>query len=374
MKETGIYDFAVVGGGLLGTAIAWGLAGAAQSVVILDEGDHAYRAARGNFALVWVQGKGIGLSQYAGWSRTSAENWTAFAASLLQETGVDVAYQRPGGFQLCLSEAELDARVAGLERLHAQPGMIPYAWETLDRNAVEARLPGIGPDVVGATYSPLDGHCNALRLFRALHLGVQTRGVDYRPNEVVEGITAGAEGFRLKTAARTFRARRLVLAAGLGNRRLAPMVGLEAPVRPQRGQIIATERAQPLLHYPMSTLRQTDEGSFLVGDSLEEAGFDDSIGLEILATMADRAVRMFPALGDLNVVRSWAALRVMSPDGFPIYQQSQTHPGAFLATCHSGVTLAANHAMVLAPMMASGCLDADLEPFSARRFHVSAAA
>jgi glycine/D-amino acid oxidase-like deaminating enzyme len=374
MTDTDMYDFVVVGGGLVGAAIAWGLAGIGQRVVVLDEGDQAYRAARGNFALVWVQGKGVGLSRYADWSRTSAEKWTGFAATLLQETGIDVAYERPGGFQLCLSEAELAARVEGLERLHAQADMIPYPWEVLDRAAVASRLPGVGPDVVGATYSPLDGHCNALRLFRAIHLGAQARGATYSPSQRVEEIVSGQDGFRLKTATTTFRTRRLVLAAGLGNRRLAPMVGLEAPVRPQRGQIIATERTEPLLHYPMSQLRQTDEGSFLVGDSLEEAGFDDTVGLGILSTMADRAVRMFPALGALNVVRTWAALRVMSPDGFPVYEQSQSHPGAFLATCHSGVTLAANHALTLAPAIAAGGLSADLEAFSARRFHVPAAA
>jgi hydrogen cyanide synthase HcnC len=90
--------------------------------------------------------------------------------------------------------------------------------------------------------------------------------------------------------------------------------------------------------------------------------------------MAARAVRMFPLLGRLNVVRCWAALRVMPQDGFPIYDQSREHPGAFLATCHSGVTLAANHALVLPPLIDAGALAAEnLDAFSARRFDVSPA-
>lgn len=60
----------------------------------------------------------------------------------------------------------------------------------------------------------------------------------------------------------------------------------------------------------------------------------------------------------------------MTVDGFPIYDQSVDYPGAFVATCHSGVTLAANHALVLAPMMAAGKLEHELEVFSARRFDV----
>ena len=62
------YDVAVVGGGLVGAAMAWGLAREGQRVALLDEGDVAVRAARGNFALVWVQSKGLGLAAYAGWT------------------------------------------------------------------------------------------------------------------------------------------------------------------------------------------------------------------------------------------------------------------------------------------------------------------
>ena len=165
-----------------------------------------------------------------------------------------------------------------------------------------------------------------------------------------------------------------MLASGLGNATLAPQVGLHAAVRPQRGQILVLERLQPLLEYPLATLRQTDEGTILVGDSQEEADFRETVGLPVLATLAARAVATYPALADARVVRTWAALRVLSKDGFPIYEQSLRYPGAFLATCHSGVTLAAAHAFDLAPAIATGALPPSLATFSARRFDVQAAA
>ena len=59
------HDVAVIGGGVVGSSIAWGLANARLKVAVLDEGDAAYRASRGNFALVWVQGKGLGMPQYS---------------------------------------------------------------------------------------------------------------------------------------------------------------------------------------------------------------------------------------------------------------------------------------------------------------------
>jgi hydrogen cyanide synthase HcnC len=368
------FDVAVLGGGLVGSAIAFGLARAGQRVAVLDEGDVAFRASRGNFALVWVQSKGLGMPAYAAWTLRSSNGWVEFAALLADETGLDVCFQRPGGFHLALSEDELERRATLLKRLHNQPQMVPYEYRMLERAEVAKMLPHIGPEVVGASYCPSDGHVNSLRLFRALHIAMQRRGASYLPEHIVERIEPRDGGFRLVTKGGEIGAGKIVLAAGIGNARLAPMVGLEAPVRPQRGQLIVTERTAPFLDFPVVTIRQTDEGGVMVGDSQEEAGADPTVGMPILSVLAQRAVRMFPQLGRLNVVRTWAALRVMTQDGFPIYDQSESCPGAFVATCHSGVTLAANHALVLAPLIAAGALPAEtFRPFSARRFHVPAA-
>lgn len=368
------YDVAVIGGGLVGSATAWGLARLGQKVALLDEGDVAVRPSRGNFALVWVQGKGLGMPEYAGWTKRSADGWTEFASLLREQTGIDVAYDRPGGFYPALSEAELEARAQQLQRLHNQPGVVRYDVEILDHTALKKELPFIGPDVAGASYCPLDGHCNSLRLLRALHAGLRLSGVAYLPNRRVERIEARAGGFRLTIAAGEVGAGKVVLAAGHDNVRLAPMVGLDAPVRPERGHIIVTEKTVPFLRHPVGFIRQTDEGGVMIGDSFENAGLDVGVRVGVVSTIAERAVRLFPLLGPLNVVRTWAAQRVMSRDGFPIYEQSATAPGAFLATCHSGVTLAANHALALAPHIAAGRLPQEFDVFSARRFHVPEAA
>jgi glycine/D-amino acid oxidase-like deaminating enzyme len=368
------YDVAVVGGGLVGAATAWGLAREGCRVALLDEGDRAVRASRGNFALVWVQSKGLGLAEYAGWTIRSSNAWAGFAQALKDETGLDVCFQRPGGFHLALSERELEARANVLKRLHNQPGIVEYKTEIMDRSQVAKMLPDIGPEVVGASYCPLDGHVNSLRLFRTLHTAINARGVIYLPSHRVDGITRDGGEFRLATTHGEVRANRVALAAGNANMRLAPMVGLEAPMRPERGQIVVTERLRPFLHYPVVTLRQTDEGTVMIGDSKEEGTDPSSITLGVSATEAERAVRQFPLLANVNVVRTWAAIRVMTQDGFPIYDESETHPGAFVLCCHSGVTLAANHALTVAPMIARGALDKSLvAPFSARRFHVQAA-
>lgn len=368
------YDVAVVGGGLVGVATAWGLAREGCKVVVLDEGDRAIRASRGNFALVWVQSKGLGLAPYAGWTIRSSNAWRGFSDLLKQETGLDVSFQRPGGFHLCLSEKELETRANNLKRLHNQPGIVDYKTEILDHDQVKKMLPDIGPEVVGGSFCSLDGHVNSLRLFRTLHAALNARGVTYLPSHRVETITREGGEFRLATPHGEIRAAKVALAAGNANMRLAPMVGLEAPMKPERGQIVVTERLRPFLNHPVVTLRQTDEGTVMIGDSKEESVDPSGLTIGVSATEAERAVRQFPLLANVNVVRTWSAIRVMTQDGFPIYDESQTHPGAFTVCCHSGVTLAANHALTIAPMIARGALDSSLvAPFSARRFHVQEA-
>ena len=81
-------DVIVVGGGLVGMAVAYGLARQGAKVRVLDEGDDAFRASRGNFGLVWVQGKGYGFAPYTRWTRASAGAWPALAAELNNATGV----------------------------------------------------------------------------------------------------------------------------------------------------------------------------------------------------------------------------------------------------------------------------------------------
>lgn len=365
------FDAVVVGGGVVGSAIAWGLAGGGVRACVLDEGDVAHRASRGNFALVWVHSKGLGMAPYSAWTMRSADAWDGFAQTLRAQTGIDVAFRRSGGFNLVLSEAEWHARKDLLERLQNQPGMRPFAWEMLDHAAVAKLMPQIGPQVAGGSYSQYDGHCNALKLLRALNQAMQQLRVSYRAEHRVQKIEHRGGEFRISTAQGELRAGKVVLAAGLDNARLGAMVGLAIPVRAERGQLIVTEKTKPFLPYAMSKVRQTDEGGVMIGDSQEDAGLDDRVTVPVAAALAQRAVRVFPQLASLKIVRTWACLRVMTPDRFPVYDQSETCPGAFSAACHSGVTLAAAHALHLAPHIARGALpDTQFQPFSSTRFHV----
>lgn len=363
------YDVTVVGGGLLGAAIAWGLGRLGQKVCVLDEGDITKRASRANFALVWVQGKGIGKPEYAGWSLGASRLWPQLAEELLQQTGLDVRYERPGGFFIALSEKEMQQRADVRSTMFTQGAPEGYAMELVSREELARHIPEIGPEVVGASYSPADGHVNSLRAYRALHEGMRLFGADYRPGEPVASISHQRGEFTLRTGRGTVTSGKIVLAAGNENQRLAAQVGLFAPMMPTRGQVLVSERTERFLNYPLGTIRQTDEGTVMMGDSKEDYLDDRVARLPVSTVIADRARRTFPRLGSVNLVRSWSGIRVMTRDGFPIYDQSTQCPGAFVTCCHSGVTLASQHALEIAVMIKQGALDLEkVAAFSARRF------
>jgi glycine/D-amino acid oxidase-like deaminating enzyme len=368
------FDAIVIGGGLVGAAVAYGLGQCGLKLALIDEGDIAYRASRGNFGLVWVQSKGLGAPHYQRWTRASAAEWPSLAAGLQTRTGVAIDLEQNGGLQLCLGDAEVAKRLMMMEQMRREAGNFGFDYRMLDRDELRDMLPGVGADVGGASWTPYDGHVNSLALFHALHRAFAGSAGTYLPNCTISRANAAPGDFRIEAGGETIAAPKIVLAAGLGNAALAPLFGLSAPVRPQRGQILVTERTSRAWKLPLGNIRQTPEGTIMLGSSEEEVGFDTGQNPAVMRTIAERAVRTFPWLADLQIVRAWAALRVMPPDGLPIYDESETCPGAFTANCHSGVTLAGAHARLFAPMVASGALDPMMAPFSAKRFDVPAAA
>ncbi len=349
-----VFDAIVVGGGLVGTAIALGLQSRGLDTVLLDEGDVAFRAARGNFGLVWVQSKGHTYRPYARLSRRAAGEWPAFARDLADRTGIDVGLESAGGFYLCLSEAEFAARARLMERQFEADLPVPDAYEMMDRRTLRDHLPDIGEAVVGACFCRLDGAANPLALFHALHAAYHRAGGTLRSGMPARRITPAAEGGSVDTDGGRYSAPRIVLAAGLANADLGADIGLQMPVRPVRGQILVTQKLPARLRYPTHTIRQMPEGGIILGDSREDVGLDDGTRPEVMSAIAGRAIASFPFLEHVHLLRAWGGLRTMTPDGVPLYRQSRAHSGLFGINVHSGVTLAPIHAGALAAAIVDG--------------------
>ena len=330
----------------------------------------AHRAARGNFGLIWVQGKGLGMPAYGAWTQRSAREWPRLAADLREQTGIDVALRQPGGVHLCLSRAR--ARRAR-ERTAGAVGAAGLRSATTSRCSIARRsakrLPGLGADVVGGTWlrarrrlQPAAAAARAAR-WRCARRGCalpsrRGRRRD-RADAAIASLLRTRDGRRRSASAScsppasaTRAWRRMVGSRGAGRAEQGAdhRARARAPVSSDAGRDDAPDRR-----------RHRADRRFAAGRRLRRVA------------RSGRARRDGDARGracsrrcaGVRVMRAWAALRVMSPDGFPIYAQSRAHPGAFVATCHSGVTLAAVHAHVLAPAFAAGALPPALRRFRA---------
>lgn len=367
-------DITIIGGGIVGLSVAVGLLQAGHGVTVLDGADGELRASQGNFGLVWQQGKGANFAPYAHLTSDAVSGWPEFAALIEDLSGTDLSLEQSGGFEFFTDEAEFQEFADDLKRQQSFLGN-RFGFEVIEGDDLRRSHPEIGIGVVGATFSAHDGHVNPLRLLGALKSAVTALGGDIVNDAHVTDVIREGAGFdiTLRSGAQ-HRADRVVLAAGLGAVPLAAKLGFQTRVRPQRGELLITEKLSDRLPFLSSTIRQVDEGGLQIGGTQADAGYDDGETLDVMAGLAHHAVTVLPALRDLRVIRAWGALRVMSPDGYPVYARSTTHDGAFLVSCHSGVTLAPLHGGALAHWIDNAADAPNLEAFDEVRFTLSPAA
>ncbi|SFU23217.1 FAD-dependent oxidoreductase [Mesorhizobium sp. YR577] len=362
-------DVIVIGAGIVGAAMAYGLLKKGCRVTVLDGSDRDLRAARANFGLVWVQGKGADTPAYTVLTQQSSDLWADFQQELGDLANERLDYARTGGLTFCLSQTEYNNRAALVARTHNQ--LVAAHTEMIGRDDLECLMPAVtfGPDVIGASYCRMDGVTNPLKLLAALHRAIFTLGGRIVYRNPVRKITPRSSGFEVEAAQGRLKADQVIVAAGLNTPALTDQLGLTIPLRSERGQLLVTERLEPLLPLPASGLRQTAEGTVMIGVTHEKVA-DTNVTVEAAAKLASRATRIVPALASVRLVRQWGGLRVIPPDRAPIYAESADYPGLFAAACHSGVTLAAAHAAIVAPAMIEGRLTQELSPFSNGRFDV----
>lgn len=368
------FETAIVGGGVVGAAIGYGLAKLGRRVIIIDGADDALRASRTNFGLIWVQGKGDEYPEYHRITRQSAELWPGFASELKELTGVDVEYRRNGGLLFCVSEAQAEEEKAIGEKMAAiHPD---YRFEMLERSRVERMLPDIrlGPKVCSASFSHMDGDVNPLLVLRAMLDGFLRLGGTLMTGEHVDSIAPTPGGFRLATDGLTIEAERVIIAAGNDSMAFAKSLDLPLLLVPEKGQLLITERVAPVFPYAASGIRQTMTGTFQLGVTNERVGRSTDVTAAGARHIANRAINVMPDVGALRVIRQWAGLRVLTPDGVPVYDRSRRYPGIHVVACHSGVTLAALHAGPFAEWLAAGGIEPSYDAFRGSRFKMGIAA
>jgi glycine oxidase len=320
----------VVGGGVIGCAVAERLSRDGRHQVLLLERDtlgaHASGAAAGLLS-PHSESAEIGLS-----SRSLA--MFPELVERVERCGITVEYHEHEGFTPALTVDEE-------RRLRAGPGR----W--LDARAALEAEPGLSARVRGVAVLR-EAQITPIRLVRALARTAAAQGVEIREGAPVGALTIRSGQLHgVQTAEGQVRADVVVLAAGPWSPALASPSGVALDVRPNRGQLVMLRpRGGAALGHVLtwrgSYLVPKPDGTIVAGSTEEDAGFDDRPTVEGVSSLLQFACRAVPALGQAAVERVWAALRPATPDGQPVVGPVPDLPNLIAATGHNrtGILLA----------------------------------
>ena len=244
-------DIIIVGGGISGAALAYGLSGKGRKVTVLDAPTDTNKASRTNVGLIWCQSKFLHLPDYAKWGFVSSRLYPALTKELEEISGHAIPVNYTGGIIPVLSEEDYQKRGDYIEKLREALG--EYKGNMIDRTELEKKLPkiGWGPEVCGAAWCEEDGVVDPLSLLRAFRAALPRVGVDYRQTLVFD-VQPHAGGYRVTTKDGAFDCQKLVLAAGLSNRRFVQFAMPTLPVYADKGQVLLVERMPFVMPIPAS--------------------------------------------------------------------------------------------------------------------------
>ena len=363
-------DVLVVGGGVIGCAIARRLAlrGARVTLLERDEpGAHASWAAAGMLSpLAEADEPGPFLDLLL----DSRALFPALADELARETGIGIAYRTEGTLLVALTAAD----EATLDRRHGWQAAAALPVERLGAAEALRLEPALAAETRGALLFPGDHQVDNRLLARALAAAASAAGAELRVGtEVKRVIVEGGRAAGVATAGGgRLGAGAVVVAAGSW---AGAIEGLPRPlpVFPVHGQLLALGAVPPpfrhVVHSPRVYLVPRAGGRVIAGATVERVGFEKAVTAGGMLSLLAPALEVVPALRDAPLVESWSGLRPGSPDGLPILGPDPEVPGLFHATGHyrNGILLAP----VTADLLAEAVLGAPsprLAPFSLARF------
>lgn len=344
MAPTSCVDIVVIGAGIVGAAVARGLAQRGLQVSLLDRREvagGATQASAGALAPYIEAHQGSALRDLGA---SSLATYDTFVAGVGDDTGLAVPYGRPGTVDLALDDAAAATLSAAAEAMAAEG--LEVEW--LDGPAVAAAEPSLSPEVRGGLLVATHGFVDAHALTRALVASAAALGASIVPGIGLIHVrqTSGRTPLEVHTDRGTWSAACVVLAtgawAGAGEIEGLPVL----PVTPVRGQLLRLQAPTPSLFRviwsPGCYVVPWADGSLLVGATVEHVGFDERATARGVAALLDGVARVLPTSLGATFERVRVGLRPMTPDHVPVIGPSAAVPGLIYATGHyrNGVLLA----------------------------------
>ncbi len=389
-------DVLIVGGGVIGCAVAYELAKDGLRVTLLERAGLCAGASGANGALIWPQAmhRGVALDLTLACAR--------LFPTLGEELGADIEYRRTGG----MVAIETDAQWAQMaEYVAGQPAVGLHA-ELLDGAEARRREPLLAPDLRGAVYAEHGGTINPFRLTLGYAHAARLRGATLvTGTEVLSLLRRGDRIAGVTTRTGDLEAETTILAGGAWSGPLAATANLRVPVTPRQGMVVVTEPAPFRLRHVLKPIKsdtdmwrfsqpwppdapgkpgydpnlppgkgmgmaQTVAGNLVIGSTSRFVGLDRAPTLAGIRYVLESARRIAPVIGQLRMLRTWAGFRPYTPDGLPLLGLAPGVDGLVLATGHdgSGIGMSPVSARLVAAAVTKADPPLPLEPFDPRRF------
>lgn len=373
-------DLVIVGAGITGVTAALSAARQGAQVVCLDRGRINGEASGGNAGSLHLQllswdfgGKAVAGGSPQLRTLPLQQESIALWRDLERELGADFEMKITGGLMV----AETTDQIAFLEAKAAAEARMGVATTVVGPDRIRDIVPAISDRIVAAAWCPQEGKINPLLATPAIARAALAEGVIVEELTPVTALLADGGGYAIVTPRGTLRAARVLLAAGGWSAGLARHLGVRLPIRGAPLQMVVTETA-PLLapcliaHADRHlTLKQTGAGTILIGGAWPAATGPRGQPQILAASLEGNlwaAARTIPAIGGLQVIRSWAAMNI-DIDGAPLLGAIPGHPRVTVAATANGYTLGPLIGREAARIALSGQARQDLCPFSFDRFN-----
>lgn len=367
-------DVAIVGGGIMGSAIALRLAGRGISVTVVERGIPGAEASSAAAGMLAPQMESAGPGPMLELGLASRALYPALAAELHDATGIDVGYEPSGVLALALGAAD-EGALAARRGWQLARGLRVNLLSAGEARALE---PSLGEAARAALHFPDDAQVNPRALARAFSQAAAGAGARFLQGRYVRRVRVEAGvATGLELDGDTLAAGAVIVAAGSWSGLVEGGGVSPSVVRPARGQLVAIETRPPLFRHVLSVhgrgyLVPRRDGTVVAGSTVEMVGFRKEVTVGGLAEILDLARTLVPGLADAPVLSSWSNFRPHTRDELPVLGPTPVRR-LFLATGHyrNGILLAPITAQTIADLVATGRSAIDLAPFSVGRFAAS---
>ncbi len=341
----------IVGAGIVGYAVAYELASRGISIRIVDPRGAGLGATHATAGILAPHIEGHS-EEFLKLGVSGLACYDAFIERVRADSGHSIEYRRTGTLQVARTLLE----AAELERAARRLAASAVAHSLLDPASVASIEPALAHDVSAGLLVPEHGYVVAAELLSALAEAVQRTG-GTRSLGAVQQIEEIGRGLRVTTSNEAFVTEAVVIAAGSWSGQVAsPPV----PVKPIRGQLLQVRFPQP----PISRvvwgsacyLVPWNDGSVLVGATVEDVGFDERSTAGGISHLLACAAELLPAIASASFEDVRVGLRPLMPDELPVIGASSTMRGVYYATGHyrNGVLLAPLTALAIADVLVDG--------------------